>query len=271
MYLFVTCVVLFGLVASATGAHAHTMYCQVTDYVPNLKWSTKMYLWWGHHFPLDDAIGAEWLDKCQIVSPDGSVKDLPVPEEFLTKVELTEPGTYIVASQLKGGFFTMYMKDGEMQHASEPKTGLENVMMSMHFDQWAKAIFNADGMTDSFSKVLGHKMEIVPLKNPATVGVGDYLPLQVLFDGRPISGYPVMHATYVGFSTEEAFAYSCNVSHGQASLKILHDGIWLVKVDLEQPAPAELADKCDTMHYTATLTFEVGRVPEAAAAGPAGH
>ena len=79
-----------------------------------------------------------------------------------------------------------------------------------------------------------------------------------------------MYATYVGFSTEEAFAYSGNVSHGQASLKILHDGIWLVKVDLDQPAPAELADKCDTMHYTATLTFEVGRAPETAGPGAVG-
>jgi uncharacterized GH25 family protein len=109
---------------------------------------------------------------------------------------------------------------------------------------------------------VGHNLEIIPLKNPATLRVGDYLPVRVLFDGEPVTGYPTISGTYLGFSTEGAFAYSTHVSGGEASIKMLHDGIWLLKAEFEQPAPAEMADKCDTVSYTATLTFEVGRAPD---------
>jgi uncharacterized GH25 family protein len=44
---------------------------------------------------------------------------------------------------------------------------------------------------------------------------------------------------------------------GEAKIRILHYGPWLVKVNHKVPAPDDLKDKCNELSYTATLTFEV--------------
>ncbi len=250
------------LLVAAPPAHAHTLYVMATDYAPDLKWGANMYFGWGHHMPVDDLLEEKWLKDCQIVHPDGKLHSLDNPTTFLTPIKFPGKGTYVLAAQLKPDFFTMYMKDGEMKHELIPKTGLENVVMSSYFCEYAKAIVNAAGVTDTFSKPVGHKLEIIPLENPALLGAGDYLPLRILFDGKPIPGHPMIYATYLGFSSSEVFAYTGAISKGRARIKILRDGVWFVKAELKIPTTGEMAEKCDDEFYLATLTFETGRQPD---------
>lgn len=235
---------------------AHTLYVFATDYAPRYG-MTKFYFGWGHHLPVDDALPAEMLKACQLVRPDGSVKAIPAPDHFLIPVKLSQDGTYVLGAALKGDFYTMYEEGGRVHHKLAPKTGLRNVVMSVYFEQYAKAIINVGQPGDTFAKPLGHRLEIIPLVNPAKLRAGDYLPIKVLFDGRPAPAFPKVSATYIGFATDDAFAYTTIAMGGRAVIKILHDGIWVVRVGITLP-PGDLADKCNELHYTATLTFEAG-------------
>ena len=170
---------------------------------------------------------------------------------------------YGLAAELKPGFYTIYKDGDKKKHHMGPKTGLKNEEMSLHYCQQGKAIVNSGKVTDSFRQPVGHKLEIIPLKNPALLREGDTLPLKVLFDGEPVPGYPKLLATYLGFSTTGAFAYAKSVVRGQSEVKISMTGVWYVNAKYQTRPTGDLVDKCDEVSYTATLTFEVGRLPTA--------
>lgn len=243
-------------------ASAHTMYVTVTDYVPDAKRGATLFFGWGETLPVGDMLGADWLESLKIMGPDGQVRALDKPAEFLSRVELGTAGTHVLAAELKPGFYTIY-KDGEQKkHHMGPKTDVQNVESSHYYCQQGKAILNAGQLTETYKQPVGHKLEIIPLKNPALLREGETLPVQVLFEGQPVPGYPKLLATYLGFSTTGAFAYAQSVVHGRGQVKISHSGVWYLNVNYRARATGELAEKCDEVSYTATLTFEVGRCPE---------
>ena len=140
-----------------------------------------------------------------------------------------------------------------------PKTQIKGkVILSLYYEQYAKCLINV-GKKDliNFDKPVGHKLEIVPLKNPINLKLGDFLPVRVLFNGKP-KRFIHVYATYSGFSTGEDFAYATSTDgEGIAKIRLTHWGPWLIKTDIKLPAPDNLKDKCNQLHYTATLTFEV--------------
>lgn len=241
------------------------MWLNVTDYhpefYPEYGARTKVYFGWGHHYPVDDFLRQEQLKDFYFICPRcGKHHKLsPNPGGFLaTEVNFKEPGAYIVTAVLKPGFYTMYIEKGEMHHKMGPKTGLKGVILSLYYEQYTKALINVGTEdTSAYDKAIGHKIEIVPLKNPLELSEGDFLPIQVLFDGRPAS-FCKVYATYSGFSTREDFAYATSTDgEGIAMIRLLHYGPWLIKADMKLPAPEDMRDKCNELHCTATLTFEV--------------
>jgi len=240
----------------STVAFTHTLWLNATDYYGT---RTTVYFGWGHRYPVDNFLSADRLHEFGLITPKGENKPIqPGPGGFLaTELSLPERGTYIITAALKPGFYTMYVEKGEIYHKMGPKTGLTGVILSLYFEQYAKALINAGGTSDSFLKPVGHTLEIIPLMNPAQLRVGDYLPVQVLFKGKP-ARFCSVYATYAGFSTGDDFAFATTADGGgKAKIRILHHGPWLIKATVKLPAPDELRDKCDLLSYTATLTFEV--------------
>ncbi len=248
----------------STPAFSHTFWLNATEYFPEIYSpeygaKTNIYFGWGHRYPVSDFLSADKLNEFNLITPTGKSKPIkPGVGGFLaTEVSFSEKGSYIVTAALKPGFYTMYMKDGKIHHKSVPKTGLSGVILSLHFEQYAKSLINVDSADNSFLKPVGHTLEIIPLANPADLNVGDYLSVQVLFKGRPARFCP-LYGTYAGFSTGDDFAFVTTADgQGKAKIRILHHGTWLLKAKKKYPAPDELKDKCDEMSYTATFTFEV--------------
>ena len=243
---------------------AHSFWINATDFLPEYreKFGAKsvVYFGYGHQYPVHDFLEPERLEAFVHVSPDGGRADLtPGSGGFLaTKVELKQPGIHVIGASVKPGFYTMYEKDGRVRHAIEPKTGLENVIKSVYHHRFAKALLTAGNpAADGFFEPVGHKVEILPQTNPAELRIGNMLPLQILLDGKP-ARYFAVHATYSGFSSNDDFAYATKTdANGMAEIRILHHGPWLIRADNYMKPPPELADQCDYLHYTATLTFEV--------------
>jgi uncharacterized GH25 family protein len=130
-----------------------------------------------------------------------------------------------------------------------------------YYENFCKAVVKAGESAegDVFSKVLGHGLEIVPLKNPSTMRTNDVLPLRVLHNGKPLDESVMVYATYMGFSNEaDVFAYTAWASKsrkGVADIRLLQPGIWMIFVEHELPYPdTKMADRYG---YQATLTFEV--------------
>jgi len=262
---FIRSVLVLSLLFSVN-VFSHTLWINATDYNPEVypKYGAKtnLYFGFGHHFPVDDFLSQEQIEEFYYVCPRcGKHHNLkPNPGGFLeTEVKFKEPGAYIVAAKLKPGFYTMFIEKGKIHHKIGPKTNIKGkVILSLYYEQYAKCLINA-GKKDliNFDKPVGHKLEIVPLKNPSNLKLGEFLPIKVLFNGRP-ERFCKVYATYSGFSTGDDFAYATSTdSKGIAKIRIIHWGVWLIKTDIKLPAPDELKDKCNQLHYTATLTFEI--------------
>jgi uncharacterized GH25 family protein len=215
-----------------------------------------MTLGYDHHLPARGFMDKKDLEEIYILDQEG--KKLGIKGysdvEFKGEKPLKKKGTYIIVAEKKGGFFTKTTEGYKRGHTKE---GLKNVISCTYSAKYSKAVVNvgeAGGST--FSKVLGQDLEIVPLKDPGTLAQGDYLPIKIMFKGKPLSSSQVF-ATYVGFSTEKnTFAYVTKTDKmGKAKIKMLQSGVWLVTTSHTEHYPDP--KKCDKYKFSSTLTFEI--------------
>ncbi|MHB9073148.1 MAG: DUF4198 domain-containing protein [Desulfobaccales bacterium] len=83
--------------------------------------------------------------------------------------------------------------------------------------------------SDRFDKPLGVKMELVPLKNPLALKVGDNLPLQVLYEGKPLAGVAVRgEGAKDGAKTDQ---------NGQVEVPITKSGLNVLAATNKTPTP----------------------------------
>jgi nickel transport protein len=123
----------------------------------------------------------------------------------------------------------------------QAKGGLQAIRFEKHvkqINQWNKL----------FGKPLGGKMEIVPLKNPLTLKVGDKLPFLVLYDGKPLAGVAVRAA---GVGKDELKTDK----NGKAAVGIKKTGLNVVGIYQKTPTPND--PDVDTLGEIATLNFKV--------------
>ncbi len=102
--------------------------------------------------------------------------------------------------------------------------------------------------------IVGHRLELVPLNDPATLHVGREAVVRVLFDGKPLAAQVL--ATYDGFSKHpDTDAYATQAkNNGIAHVKLTHAGSWMVRVQHKVKAPT--ADD-DEHILRAVLVFAV--------------
>ncbi len=252
------------LLAFAGAASAHSLWINMTDHSPEFEpgygAGNKAYLGWGHHYPVDDFVRAGDVVEFSLVGPDGE-KQTIAPEDngfHAAEIRYSQPGFYLISVVKKPGFYTVYRDAGRIRHVGEAKTGKQNVMLSLYYEQYAKSLVDVGGAEgDGYSKPLGHRLEIIPLENPATLGVGGVLPVKVLFDGQPARSC-VINATYGGFSSGDDYAYTGRTDNqGIAKIRLTHWGTWLIKANVRQPATPELRDKCNELSSSATLTLQI--------------
>ncbi|MEW6658924.1 MAG: DUF4198 domain-containing protein [Thermodesulfobacteriota bacterium] len=125
------------------------------------------------------------------------------------------------------------------------KREAKDVLQSMKGETHNKNIWQ---WSDRFSKPLGGKMELVPLKNPLSLKVGDTLPFQVIYNGKPLAG-----ATVAAEGVEkDTLKTDLN---GKAQIVIKKSGFNVVKANRKTPTPND--PDADTLSETANIAFEV--------------
>ena len=254
---------LFCVMLSAT-ASAHTLWINCTDYTPNFSTpsvaKTKIYMGWGHHFPVDSFVKAEDFTNISVLSPSSKTENVTLETTgFAAKqLSLKEEGLYVIAVTRRDAYNTSYKENGKLVLAKETKEGWKDVVSSTYSQQFAKSLVLAgNGNADNLSHAFGHKLEIIPLTNPYAItnNRGGEMLIKVLFNGKPVQ-HKKVYAMYEGYSNDDAA--SCTVStdeKGIAKLRIDHWGVWVVKTKLELPASDAMKEKVSQENYFASLTF----------------
>ena len=164
--------------------------------------------------------------------------------------ELKQEGTYVLAGHRKGILWTHTTKG--WQQAG--KKGLQGVISSGKYEKFCKTIVVAGKADDGYRKVVGDRLEIVPLDDPQKAAVGQDLSVKILFDGKPLP--TEVYATYDGFSmVPNTYAYYTETDeNGRARIRLTHDGSWMVRV---QHKMDEATDDYDQYVLRAVLVFGV--------------
>ena len=100
----------------------------------------------------------------------------------------------------------------------------------VQYEKFSKLLLPVDGNSAGYDKVVGQRLEIVPMSDPFAAKVGDEIEFKVLLDGKPAK-FDTIYATYSGFSdVPTAWAYTASpVAHGRATVKITSPGFWMVR------------------------------------------
>ena len=231
---------------------AHYPWINMQNYQAREGRPANLTIGWGHAFPYDGFMKQDRIEELYILAPDGSKIEIEAASDL--EFASTQPlgaGSYLVSGEAVSGYRTRTTTG----YVRESKAGLDNAISCSISSNTMKAVFNVGNAEENVNTVVGHPMEILPLANPATLKVGDYLPIRVLLNGEPYNGF--FNATYAGFSSEsDVFAYTAKTNaEGEGRLRILNRGIWLIRVEHQEPYPD--LDVCDTRTYRGVLTFEV--------------
>ncbi|EKO37899.1 MAG: ABC-type Co2+ transport system, periplasmic component [Solidesulfovibrio magneticus str. Maddingley MBC34] len=134
------------------------------------------------------------------------------------------------------------------------KKELPGATKSNRYEKFAKGLVAVGGATAGFDALVGARLELVPLTDPAKAKVGEDLPVKVLLDGQPMPA--TVLATYDGFTKNpNTYAYYTETDDsGVAKVRLTHAGLWLVRTEAKA-VPAD--GSADQEVLRSTLTFFV--------------
>jgi uncharacterized GH25 family protein len=255
VYIFFAAVLLSALNIS-TG-YAHDMWINMQDYSLEKSKPAMLTVGYGHAFvvPAKEFLSRDRVDTVSFLSHDGK-EVLSVPEgdaKYQSKSAFGAEGSYLAVVKQRAGFSSKTV-DGYQN--GKNKKDLKDVIECKYSEKYAKALFTVGSAGgDSFSKVLGHSIEIVPMQDPAKLKKGDLLRVKILLQGKPARTN--VYGTYAGFSEESGtFAYTTSTDKdGVAKIKLINEGTWLLLVKEEMAYPD--ATVCDKQSRAASLTFQV--------------
>jgi uncharacterized GH25 family protein len=111
------------------------------------------------------------------------------------------------------------------------------------------------GNQEAYRHVIGQRIELIPLENPAGKKVGDTLRVRLLYEGKPIQGAKVSATHSNAKQKPGAYVQSVRTNkEGVAAFRLTQKGVWLIRT--VYMIPAESPD-VDWESFWASMTFEV--------------
>jgi uncharacterized GH25 family protein len=253
------------LIAFSSQAMAHTLWINLYESFAHPPGHAMVSLGWGHVVPMDDLLVSEagplQLATYELVDPDFNRTALPMPvlkmEDVmktsggmtaqcgdlgirkLSLTDKTKPGTYQVVVTSRDNFFTKYLdKKGKQKMVMKPLDevkGVEKVLFSVKYKSFAKAFITVKEWTDP--KPIGHDLELMPMTDLSNVRVGDVVPFQITFMGKPFScttKAEYITATSNSFGGPDGFFLSAYIMNGKAQFRMPAAGQWVANVYVRQ-------------------------------------
>jgi uncharacterized GH25 family protein len=154
--------------------------------------------------------------------------------------------------------FTQYLQKEGLEHILKLRKERkeENKPGRERYSRYLKTfVTTGEGNNEAYRHVIGQKIELIPLENPAGKKVGDTLRVRLLFEGKPVQGAKVS-ATYAGAKSKPGtYAQSFRTNKdGIALFRLTHRGVWLVRTVYMLPAESQ---DVDWESFWASMTFEI--------------
>ncbi len=217
----------------------------------------------GEHFPESmNAVSEDRVERFQARTADGVRKLTGAkrrkqfcapgsPEMGIAEMVVAPRYIHLAAEDFNGYIEGEGFKDVIRARQESGKSESEGREL---YSRYAKLLLGANGA--AATEPLGHVLEIVPEKAPATLAKDEPLTVRVLFLGKPLAGVRVS-AMYAGAAAKgHEFPVTAQTDqNGRALLKLDRPGLWYAR--LIHMVPAQGDPEIDWRSFFATLTFEI--------------
>jgi len=219
----------------------------------------------GEHFPVSsNGVTADRVEAFQVRTEGGveKLKGIAEKKQFCAPLAKSA-GTGVAEMTVHPRYIRLEAKDfngyieGEGFAAvidARRKSGKTDAEGRELYSRFAKILIGGAG--GLATRPVGHVLEIVPEKDPATLVASEPLPVQVLFRGKPLAGVRVS-AAYAGAEMKgHEFPVGAETDgEGRALLKLDRAGLWYAR--LIHMVAAQDDPQIEWRSFFATLTFEV--------------
>jgi uncharacterized GH25 family protein/ketosteroid isomerase-like protein len=238
------------------------------------------------HFPTSEsAVAPERVVEARLIGArsDSRIDDLAVAGKSLRlRARPSDPGQYLVAAALQWRFmresaqgFRRYL-ELEGAPAALERIDREGLLkgrdsVTRRYAKYAKTLVQVGAGGDrAFEKIVGHPLEFVPERDPASLRVGDSLTVRLILMGQPARGARV-HAGGVRWMDGHSVPDSAAGAHdheltadaaGRIRIPISAPGLWNIRTIQIVQTPRGMGADWDA--HWATLVF---LVPGANSAG----
>jgi len=263
------------LLACTSVGHAHQLWVGASNYLltyPGTRSgpvSAYAYVSFGHRFPIDEPIDDARFGGVYLHAPGAAASVLPTSTDGyrVAPLKFEQTGAYWISSVNKP-IFSSQIKDaqGNMSYVRVPKNEAPagaKVVDATQIYGFAKALVYVSGdnaNTSALSKPLGHTLELIPEKNPATAVIGETIPFRVFFNGKPYAVEPIeVLAESVAAPQKTAGAKWVGETdkNGRVKVPATLPGVWILIVTIIEPTTGDLKPKANQIRFRATLTYEV--------------
>lgn len=264
-----------GTLCLATVVRGHDLFIKLNSYSVLPDSDISISLFNGTFDKSDNTIERDRMQDARIVGP-GAQRNAPGPSQWrdvnettLLDIKSGGPGTYVAGVsirprmiELSAEKFNDYLQhDGVLDMlAARKRDGKLKEPARERYAKHVKAVFQVgDERTSAYQEVFGYPVEIIPLKNPYELKVGDEFEVRVLRKGKPLHNQLVYasHAGHHGHDAEGRHIEAVQTrtdKKGLARFKITTTGQWYVRL-----IHMMRLDEPDANYESnwATLTFEI--------------
>ena len=191
------------------------------------------------------------------------------------RVTPSEPGHAVVIAALKPRAFVLepkifnqYLEEEHLALVLEARAtrNQTNSPGRERYEKIAKTILCVGSVSDSLHTQPNNLwLEIIPERDPCSLRAGDFLPVQVLFQGQPLAGAHVA-AGCSGITGHKYPVWVRTDAAGRATILLDRPGLWFARVLHMVPAAGD--PEADWRSAFSTLTFEVAPAQSSASAEP---
>ncbi len=153
--------------------------------------------------------------------------------------------------------FVSYTNKEGLAHAQQasndgikPKEGLKEA-----YARYAKTLITPAGSSEGIDAPTGLQIELIALKNPMSLSATETMPVQLLYDGKPLAGANLK--VFVGIDTEVAHRIITD-TEGKANIPAEGEGPYLLNaIHMTEPQGKEAkAKNAHWESFWASLTFK---------------
>jgi uncharacterized GH25 family protein len=258
--------VLLPLLLVSAAASGHDFWIEPAEFRPTVGTRVPIVLRVGEDYTgTSQPFVPQWFVDFSISSPGGRAPVQGfVGDDPAGTLEARRAGPHVIGYHSHRSFvdleaerFESYLEAEGLQSISarRRRQGEADRSGREYYSRCAKALVQVGGgkSAPGFDRVLGYPLELVPLVDPATAGVGGQLPLRLLYRGQPIAG--VLVIAFTAEQPQQRYSARTNV-RGEMTLPLARAGRWLVKAVHMIPVP-DSDPQADWESFWASLTFQI--------------